>query len=187
MKTAVIYWSGTGNTEQMAAAVAEGAGAELFSVSDFSGDVADYDRIAFGCPSMGDEVLEESEFEPFFASVESKLSGKKIDLVHCDEGELSMELVDCATVVLGSSMVLSGPHPAAVTAAYLVNALKPKLRFYSIIGSYGWGDGQWMRDWTERAKAAGAEVTNGEGLIINNAPDENGLADCKALGEALVN
>ena len=135
MKTAVIYWSGTGNTEQMAAAVAEGAGAELFSVSDFSGDVADYDRIAFGCPSMGDEVLEESEFEPFFASVESKLSGKKI----------------------------------------------------ALFGSYGWGDGQWMRDWTERAKAAGAEVTNGEGLIINNAPDENGLADCKALGEALVN
>ena len=50
-----------------------------------------------------------------------------------------MELVDCATVVLGSSMVLAGPHPAAVTAAYLVNALRPKLRYYSIIGSYGWG------------------------------------------------
>ena len=65
-KTAVIYWSGTGNTEQMANAIAEGAGAELFSVSDFTGDIADYDRIAFGCSAMGDEVLEESEFEPFF-------------------------------------------------------------------------------------------------------------------------
>ncbi len=135
MKTAVIYWSGTGNTEQMAAAVAEGAGAELFSVSDFSGDVADYDRIAFGCPSMGDEVLEESEFDPFFTSVEGKLSGKKI----------------------------------------------------ALFGSYGWGDGQWMRNWVERAKAAGAEVTNDEGLIINDAPDADGLASCKALGEALVN
>ena len=134
MKTAVIYWSGTGNTEQMASAVAEGAGAELFSVSDFGGDIADYDRIAFGCPSMGDEVLEESEFEPFFASVEAKLGGKKI----------------------------------------------------ALFGSYGWGDGQWMRDWTERAKAAGAEITNGEGLIINDAPDDNGLADCRALGEALI-
>lgn len=135
MKTVVIYWSGTGNTEQMAAAVAEGAGAELFSVSDFSGDVADYDRIAFGCPSMGDEVLEESEFDPFFTSVEGKLSGKKI----------------------------------------------------ALFGSYGWGDGQWMRNWVERAKAAGAEVTNDEGLIINDAPDADGLASCKALGEALVN
>ena len=69
------------------------------------------------------------------AGVEVKL----FDLVHCDEGELSMELVDCATVVLGSSMVLAGPHPAAVMAAYLTNALRPKLRYYSIIGSYGWG------------------------------------------------
>ena len=69
------------------------------------------------------------------AGIEVKL----FDLVHCDEGELSMELVDCATVVLGSSMVLAGPHPAAVMAAYLTNALRPKLRYYSIIGSYGWG------------------------------------------------
>lgn len=134
MKTAVIYWSGTGNTEAMAKAVAEGAGAELFSVSDFSGDIADYDRVAFGCPSMGDEVLEESEFEPFFTGVEGKLSGKTI----------------------------------------------------ALFGSYGWGDGQWMRDWCERCTAAGATVVNGEGLIINDAPDADGVASCKALGEALV-
>ena len=50
MKTAVIYWSGTGNTEQMASAIAEGAGAELFTISEFNGDMAAYDRIAFGCP-----------------------------------------------------------------------------------------------------------------------------------------
>ena len=135
MKNAVIYWSGTGNTERMAEAVAEGAAAELFNVSGFSGDIADYDRVAFGCPSMGDEVLEESEFEPFFSSVEDKLSGKKI----------------------------------------------------ALFGSYGWGDGQWMRDWVERAKKAGAQVINYEGLIINDAPDSAGLAACKALGESLVN
>ena len=69
MKIAVIYWSGTGNTEMMAKAVAEGAGAELFSVSDFSGNIADYDRLAFGCPAMGSEVLEEDEFEPFFTGI----------------------------------------------------------------------------------------------------------------------
>ncbi|MFR6496657.1 MAG: flavodoxin domain-containing protein [Ruminococcus sp.] len=76
MKAAVIYWSGTGNTEQMAQAIADAAGAELFAVSDFSGSIADYDRIAFGCSAMGDEVLEEDEFEPFFASIEGDLSGR---------------------------------------------------------------------------------------------------------------
>lgn len=135
MKTAVIFWSGTGNTEAMAQAVAEGAGAELFSVSDFKGSVSDYDRIAFGCPSMGDEVLEESEFEPFFAEIEGELSGKKI----------------------------------------------------ALFGSYGWGDGEWMRNWVERAKNAGAEITNGEGLIVNDAPSDTDLADCKVLGESLLN
>ena len=70
---------------------------------------------------------------------EAGIDVKLFDLVHSDEGELSMELVDCATVVIGSSMVLAGPHPAAVMAAYLTNALRPKLRYYSIIGSYGWG------------------------------------------------
>lgn len=134
MKTAVIYWSGTGNTEEMAKAVAEGAGAELFAVSDFKSDIADYDRLAFGCPSMGDEQLEETEFEPFFAAVESKLSGKKIVL----------------------------------------------------FGSYGWGDGQWMRDWCERCTAAGAEVIGGEGLIVNEAPDADALSVCKSLGEQLL-
>lgn len=64
---------------------------------------------------------------------------KLFDLVNCDEGELTMELVDAATVVFGASMVLAGPHPAAVTAAYLVNAIRPKVRFFSIVGSYGWG------------------------------------------------
>ncbi|MBR3025296.1 MAG: flavodoxin domain-containing protein, partial [Oscillospiraceae bacterium] len=95
MKTAVIYWSGTGNTEAMAKAIAEGAGADIFTVSEFGGSVSDYDVIAFGCPAMGAEVLEEEEFEPFFTSVEGSLSGKKVIL----------------------------------------------------FGSYGWGDGEWMRNW----------------------------------------
>ena len=80
MKTAVIYWSGTGNTEMMAKAIAEGAGADIFTVSEFSGNIEDYDKIAFGCPAMGAEVLEEDEFEPFFTDAESKLSGKTVAL-----------------------------------------------------------------------------------------------------------
>ena len=134
MKAAVIYWSGTGNTEQMANAIAEGAGAELFSVSDFTGDIADYDRIAFGCSAMGDEVLEESEFEPFFTAIEGALSGKTI----------------------------------------------------ALFGSYGWGDGQWMRDWEDRMKAAGAEVACGEGIITQETPDDDALVKCKELGKTLA-
>lgn len=134
MKTAVIYWSGTGNTEAMAKAVAEGAGAECFSVSDFSGDISEYDRIAFGCPAMGAEELEDSEFEPFFAGCEGKLNGKKI----------------------------------------------------ALFGSYGWGDGEWMRLWQDRASSAGAVICGGEGLILNEIPDDEGLEKCKALGAELI-
>ncbi len=85
-KVAVVFWSGTGNTETMAGAVAEGAreaGAEVEEIgaADFSADaVAGYDAIAFGCPAMGDEELEEDEFEPMFESVEGELSGKKVGL-----------------------------------------------------------------------------------------------------------
>ena len=81
MKKAVVYWSGTGNTEAMAKAVAEAAGAELFTASEFSAAKADeFDAIAFGCPAMGAEVLEECEFEQFFTELEDKLAGKKVAL-----------------------------------------------------------------------------------------------------------
>ena len=134
MKTAVIYWSGTGNTEAMAKAVAEGAGAELFTVSDFSGNIADYDAIAFGCPAMGAEVLEEDEFDPFFTSIEGSLSGKKVLL----------------------------------------------------FGSYGWGDGEWMRNWADRTKNAGANLIAEEGFIVNEAPSDEDLAKLKDLGAELA-
>jgi len=133
MKAAVIYWSGTGNTEQMANAIAEGAGAELFSVSDFTGDIADYDRIAFGCSAMGDEVLEESEFEPFFTAIEGALSGKTI----------------------------------------------------ALFGSYGWGDGEWMRTWEENCKNEGAVLTH-ESVICQEEPDDDAKAACQELGKSLA-
>ena len=98
-KTAVIYWSGTGNTQEMANAVFEGAKAAdadsaLFAVSETdAASAATYDVLLLGCPAMGAEVLEEDEFEPFFTELESRLAGKKVGL----------------------------------------------------FGSYGWGDGEWMR------------------------------------------
>ena len=134
MKTAVIYWSGTGNTEAMANAVAEGAGVDALTISDFSGNIADFDVIAFGCPAMGAEVLEEDEFEPFFTGIESELSGKKVLL----------------------------------------------------FGSYGWGDGEWMRNWADRVKAAGAALLGDEGYTANEAPTDDDLAKLKALGAELA-
>ena len=85
-KVAVVYWSGTGNTEAMAMTVAEGAkgkGAEVSVIpaAEFTEEqIGNYGAIAFGCPSMGAEQLEESEFEPMFAACEGRLSGKNIAL-----------------------------------------------------------------------------------------------------------
>ena len=55
-----------------------------------------------------------------------------------------------------------------------------------LFGSYGWGDGEWMRDWTTRMEAAGATVLNGEGLICHETPDEDGLNACRELGRQLA-
>lgn len=80
-KSAVVYWSGTGNTEAMAKAIASAAGSELYTANDFDASMADnYDAIAFGCPAMGAESLEETEFEPMFDACKVKLGGKKIAL-----------------------------------------------------------------------------------------------------------
>ena len=82
----LVYWSGTGNTEIMAEKIKEGmesAGASVdYKTVDQvdPSDVDGYDKIVFGCPSMGVEVLEEDEFEPFFEAVEPNLSGKKVAL-----------------------------------------------------------------------------------------------------------
>ena len=85
-KAAVIYWSGTGNTEAMANAVLEGmksAGADavLLTASDVDGSaVGGYDAVALGCPAMGSEVLEDMEFEPMFDGCKSSLKGKRVAL-----------------------------------------------------------------------------------------------------------
>ena len=115
MKKAVIYWSGTGNTAAMASAIAAGMGegTELYSVDQFTGDIAEYDKIAFGCPAMGDEVLEEGEFDPFFSSIEGKLGGKKVALFGSygwGDGQWMLEWAERvtgegATVVNGEGLI----------------------------------------------------------------------------------
>jgi len=138
-KVAVVYWSGTGNTEEMANAVAEGAkdaGCEvsLTPAAEFSaGQMDDFDAVAFGCPAMGAEELEDSEFDPLFQDCRSKLSGKKI----------------------------------------------------ALFGSYGWGDGEWMRTWEETCQGDGAKLVC-ESVICQETPDDEALDACKKLGASLV-
>lgn len=139
-KVAVVYWSGTGNTEAMARQVEAGAreaGAEvtLFTAVEFGAEkMDDFDAVAFGCPSMGSEQLEESEFEPMFQDCETKLKNKKV----------------------------------------------------ALFGSYGWGDGEWMRNWVARMEEAGAQVYGGEDAICMNEPDSEAEEKLEALGKELA-
>ena len=136
-KVAIVFWSATGNTETMANCIAEGAGAAAAIVPCAEMDAAklgEYDVVAFGCPAMGAEQLEESEFEPMFAGLEGSLNGKKV----------------------------------------------------ALFGSYGWGDGQWMRDWVQRTNDANAVIYTDEGLIINETPDDDGIAKCKEFGKGFA-
>lgn len=140
MSISVVYWSGTGNTQAMAEAVAEGikaAGqeAELLEVGNAdAATVAAGNAFALGCPSMGSEQLEEAEMEPFIEEIESLVSGKTILL----------------------------------------------------FGSYGWGDGEWMRDWADRMSGCGATVLTGEGIICQETPDDDALAACEEAGKQLA-
>ena len=134
-KVAIVYWSGTGNTEAMANAIAEGAkGAgcevDMFNASEFdAAKAADYSALAFGCPAMGAEQLDDAEFEPMWDSVKDSLNGKKIFL----------------------------------------------------FGSYGWGDGEWMRTWESEAPCAIAEP-----YICNGAPGADEEAACQAIGAKMA-
>ena len=112
----------------------KGGEAALHTCEDFDGSkVAEYDAIAFGCPAMGAEVIEEDEMEPFVAEVEGFASGKTIGL----------------------------------------------------FGSYGWGDGEWMRTWEKDCSDAGLNLVC-ESVICADAPDDAALEACRALGKALV-
>lgn len=136
---AIVYWSGTGNTEAMANFVAEGAKAagadvKLFTADEFSKDMlGDFSAVAFGCPSMGAEQLEEGDFEPMFNSVKHLLSGRNI----------------------------------------------------ALFGSYGWGEGEWMRTWEQECVDYGAKLVS-KSVICNEAPDDDGAVACRSLGRALA-
>ena len=136
-KVAVIYWSGTGNTEAMANAVVEGAKAagadvSLLTCAEVSG-VSAFDAVVLGCPAMGAEELEDAEFLPMLEDIEPALAGKKV----------------------------------------------------ALFGSYGWGDGEWMRTWEARCAEKGISLAAAS-VMANEAPDDDALAACRALGEELT-
>ena len=135
-KVAIVFWSATGNTETMANCIAEGAGANgtIVPCAEMTpAKLAEFDVVAFGCPAMGAEQLEESEFEPMFAALEGSLNGKKI----------------------------------------------------ALFGSYGWGDGQWMRDWEKDCDDAGINLVC-ESVICCETPDDTVLEACRAMGKVLA-
>jgi flavorubredoxin len=109
------------------------------------------------------------------ALVQRGVTVKQFDLTVTDLGKLAMALVDAATVVLGTPTVLAGPHPNAVYAAFLANAIRPNLKFASIIGSYGWG-GKTVEQLT--ALMPNLKVDLLEPVLIKGYPRE---ADFKAL------
>ena len=133
-KVAVVFWSATGNTETMANCVAEGANGTIVPCSEMNAaKLAEFDAVAFGCPAMGAEQLEESEFEPMFSDLEGSLNGKKI----------------------------------------------------ALFGSYGWGDGEWMRSWEKDCDDSGLRLVC-ESVTCCEAPDDAALDACRALGKELA-
>jgi flavorubredoxin len=112
-----------------------------------------------------------------------KVKVKTFNLTHTDTGELAMALVDAATVVLATPTVLSGPHPAAVYAAYLVKALRPKTRYLGLIGSYGWG-GKTVEVISDLVSTLKAEIL--EPVIVKGLPDQQALAGLDKLAAGIA-
>ena len=134
----IVYWSGTGNTEKMAELIKKGiidAGknAETVIASNVNVDeLLKEEVIVLGCSAMGDEILEETEFEPLIDEISTKVSGKKI----------------------------------------------------ALFGSYGWGDGKWMRDFEERMIGYGCTIIDTP-LIIQNEPDGS-KQECIDFGKKIA-
>lgn len=117
------------------------------------------------------------------ALIQRGIAVQPFNLTVTDVGELAMALVDAATIVVGSPTVLGGPHPRAVYAAYLANALRPKTRFASVIGSYGWG-GQMVERLTSILGNLKVEVL--EPVITKGHPQDEDFASLDTLADKIL-
>ncbi len=133
MKKIIVYWTGTGNTEEIANKIAGDLGLSAFKVNEVTVDATlENDLIILGCPAMGAEVLEEEEFQPFYDELKAKIGNQKV----------------------------------------------------ALFGSYGWGDGEWMRNWQEDLKSLGGNLVC-EGLIVNGDDSAIDLNSYNAFISAL--
>lgn len=135
----IIYWSGTGNTEKMAQLISKGLiekgeSPKLTPVSSATvEDVNNADILVLGSPSMGNEVIEETEMEPFIESIKTSVKGKAV----------------------------------------------------ALFGSYGWGDGEWMRNWEETMSSYGVNLIK-DSLIVNESPEGSEEIRCIEFGKSLI-
>ena len=116
------------------------------------------------------------------ALMERNIIVKPFNITKTDIGELAMALVDAATVVIASPTVLAGPHPSVVYAAYLVNALRPKTKFVSVIGSYGWG-GKMVEFLTETLTNLKSDVL--EPVVIKGYPKPEDFKELERLADKI--
>lgn len=125
MSQVIVFWSGTGNTEDIANKIRNDLDCDIFKLSEADvSEILKYDTIILGCPAMGAEELEDSEFRPFYEALMSEASGKNI----------------------------------------------------ALFGSYGWGDGEWMRTWADEVNGFGCNLLT-DGLIVNG--DSSAIDDAE--------
>ena len=117
------------------------------------------------------------------ALMDRGITVKPFNLASADIGELAMSLVDAATIVLGSPTVLAGAHPKVAYAAILANALRPKTKFASIIGSYGWG-GKMLEQLTGMISNLKVELL--EPVVTKGIPDEEALKGLDRLADEIL-
>lgn len=138
-KLLIVYWSSTGNTQQMAELIKKGATdagweCEVKAVANTSiADTTKCDILALGCSAMGAEELDYDEMEPFVELLEPQIAGRRL----------------------------------------------------ALFGSYGWGDGEWMRTWTQRMTKAGAMLV-ADALIVNEAPEGDDADRCVKWGRTIT-
>jgi flavorubredoxin len=117
------------------------------------------------------------------ALIKRNITVKPFNLTKTDIGELAIALVDAATIVIATPTVLAGPHPAAVYATYLANALRPKTRYATVIGSFGWG-GKMLDVITGMISSLKVELI--PAVIIKGHPTDKDFQDLEKLAEGIL-
>jgi len=117
------------------------------------------------------------------ALIEREITVRQFELSTVDVGKLAIALVDAATIVIGSPTVLVGPHPCAAYAAFLANALRPKTKLASILGSYGWG-GKMVEQLTSMMPNLKVEIL--EPVLARGVPKDDDFSSLDKLADEIL-